>query len=89
MKWYPEKSISWFRKLAGKFSRFSDYDGYEIAQVEIEKVHSQVRAIGKKHSSEEKYLQEDYIKEIKKRKDFAILEGFENGKKMTMKLLRP
>ena len=89
MKWSPEKSISWFRELARKFSEFTDYDGYEIVQVEIEKVHSQVRTTGKKHSIEDKYLQEDYVKEIKKRKDFAILEGLENGKKMTMKLLRP
>ena len=35
MKLSIDRELDWFRKLAGGFSVFSGYDGYEIAQVEL------------------------------------------------------
>ena len=37
MKLSIDRELDWFRKLAGGFSVFSGYDGYEIAQVELER----------------------------------------------------
>ena len=37
MKLSIDRELDWFRNLAGGFSVFSGYDGYEIAQVELER----------------------------------------------------
>ena len=74
MKLSTDKELDWFRKLAGEFTVFSGYDGYEIAQVELAK------------GSEEK----EPICEEKRRDDrYATLMVSKNGKQMTMKLIRP
>lgn len=69
-----DRELGWLRKLAGEFTVFSGYDGYEIAQVELAK------------GSEEK----EPICEEKRRDDrYATLMVSKNGKQMTMKLIRP
>ena len=74
MKLSIDRELDWFRKLAGGFSVFSGYDGYEIAQVEMAK------------GSEKK----EPICEEKRRDDrYATLMVSKNGKQMTMKLIRP
>lgn len=74
MKLSIDRELDWFRNLAGGFSVFSGYDGYEIAQVELAK------------GSEEK----EPICEEKRRDDrYATLMVSKNGKQMTMKLIRP
>lgn len=73
MKLSIDREPDCFRNLAGGFSVFSGYDGYEIAQVELAK------------GSEKKKP----ICEEKKRDRYAILKLTKNGKQMTMKLIRP
>lgn len=73
MKLSTDKELDWFRKLAGEFSAFSGYDGYEIARVEL------VQGIE----------EELPVCEEKKRNRYATLTLSKNGKKMTMKLIRP
>ena len=68
-----DRGLGWFRKLAGEFTVFSGYDGYEIAQVELE------RGIEEDISG---------CKE-KRRGRYAILMLSKNGKQMTMKLIHP
>ena len=69
-----DRELGWLRNLAGGFSAFSGYDGYEIAQVELAK------------DSEER----EPICEEKRRDDrYATLMVSKNGKQMTMKLIRP
>lgn len=73
MKMSIDRELDWFRNLAGGFSVFSGYDGYEIAQVELER--------GTK--------EELPGCEEKKRNRYATLKLTKNGKQMTMKLIRP
>ena len=73
MKLSIDRELDWFRKLAGGFSVFSGYDGYEIAQVELE------RGIKEELPGCEE----------KKRNRYATLKLTKNGKQMTMKLIRP
>ncbi len=73
MKLSIDRELDWFRNLAGGFSVFSGYDGYEIAQVELE------RGI----------KEELPVCEEKKRDRYAMLMVSKNGKQMTMKLIRP
>ena len=68
-----DRELDWFRKLAGEFIVFSGYDGYEIAQVELE------RGIEEDLS----------VCEEKRRDRYATLKLAENGKEMTMKLIQP
>ena len=68
-----DRELGWLRKLAGEFTVFSGYDGYEIAQVELAK------------GSEEELP----VCEEKKRNRYATLTLSKNGKQMTMKLIRP
>ena len=73
MKLSTDKELDWFRKLAGEFTVFSGYDGYEIAQVELAK------------GSGEK----EPVCEEKRRDRYATLALSKDGKQMTMKLIRP
>lgn len=73
MKLSTDKELDWFRKLAGEFSAFSGYDGYEIAQVELV------------HGIEEELP----VCEEKKRDRYATLTLSKNGNQMTMKLILP
>lgn len=73
MKLSIDRELDWFRNLAGGFSVFSGYDGYEIAQVELE------RGIKEELPGCEE----------KKRDRYATLKLIKNGKQMTMKLIRP
>lgn len=73
MKLSIDRELDWFRNLAGGFSVFSGYDGYEIAQVELE------RGIKEELPGCEE----------KKRDRYATLKLTKNGKQMTMKLIRP
>ena len=68
-----DRELGWLRKLAGEFTVFSGYDGYEIAQVELE------RGIKEELPGCEE----------KKRDRYATLKLTKNGKQMTMKLIRP
>ena len=68
-----DRELDWFRKLAGKFTVFSGYDGYEIAQVELE------RGIEEKLSGCEE----------KRRGRYATLKLAKNGKEIAMKLIHP
>ena len=71
MKLSIDRELDWFRKLAGGFSVFSGYDGYEIAQVELE------RGIKEELPGCEE----------KKRNRYATLKLTKHGKQMTMKLI--
>ena len=73
MKLSIDKELDWFRYLAGGFSAFSGYDGYEIAQVEL------VQGIEK----------ELPVRKEKRRDRYAALILSKNEKRMTMKLIRP
>ncbi len=68
-----DRELDWFRKLAGKFTVFSGYDGYEIAQVELE------RGIEENLS----------VCEEKRRGRYATLILAKNGKEMAVKLIYP
>ena len=68
-----DRELDWFRKLAGKFTVFSGYDGYEIAQVELE------RGIEENLS----------VCEEKRQGRYVTLVLAKNGKEMTMKLIHP
>ena len=73
MKLSIDKELDWFRTLAGGFSVFSGYDGYKIAQVELERdIKEELPGC-----------------EEKKRDRYATLKLTKNGKQMTMKLIRP
>ena len=50
-----DRELGWLRKLAGEFTVFSGYDGYEIAQVELAKGSEEKEPICEEKRRDDRY----------------------------------